>query len=594
MFGFIHRRLAVKLTIGYGVAVVGVAAAVGFFLTHQLEARALQQLESSLVTQARLMAYALPTPEIDLKERPPLQILAREMAGRGNCRVTLVAADGTVVADSDVPLERLASVENHRDRPEIQAALQGRVGCSTRQSATVRRGLFYVAVPVQKEGSVTGVVRVALPVTQVHELVMSVAGTLSAGLGLTVALIIGVSGWLARRMTRPLRAIADSAYRISRGELTARASVASQDEVGQLARAFNSMAQELQGKIREMETNRSQIEGILQGMIEGVLAVGPNGEILLINTAARNILGIRPDVPTGIRAKDLIRQPELQELIRPAGAMGQPRVHDLTLYAPSERALRVHATSCQAPTGRGSLLVFHDITDLKRLETLRRDFVANVSHELKTPLTAIQGAVETLLGGALKDADRGKPFVESIAEEAGRLRRLVDDLLALAQVESKQEELRPETLSLQAFLEKEAARHQPAARSRAVSLNLEPVSPGLALPADREHLAQAVGNLLDNAIQYNRPGGRVTLRASSDSGTCRIEVEDTGIGIPPEDLPRIFERFYRVDKGRSRETGGTGLGLSIVKHVAEAHNGSVEVESRSGSGSRFTLIFPLQ
>ncbi|MDO8729869.1 MAG: ATP-binding protein [Candidatus Omnitrophota bacterium] len=360
-----------------------------------------------------------------------------------------------------------------------------------------------------------------------------------------------------------------------------------------LAETLNSMAVQLQAQIRDLEAQRSQLEGILEGMTEGVLVEGPDGAILAINPAARNILGLEGEVPPGTRSGDLIRHPVLQEMIEQVRAGGRPRSRDLTLYSPSERHLRVRGDICRSPAGPAVLLVFHDITDLKRLENLRRDFVANVSHELKTPLTAIQGAVETLLGGALKDADRGKPFVESIAEESGRLRRLVDDLLTLAQVESKQEEIRPETIALQAFLEKEVARHQPAARSRAVSLNLEPVPPGLALPADREHLAQAVGNLLDNAIQYNRPGGRVTLKAFSDSGVCRIEVEDTGIGIPPEDLARIFERFYRVDKGRSRETGGTGLGLSIIKHIAEAHGGSVEVESRLGLGSRFTLMFPL-
>lgn len=366
------------------------------------------------------------------------------------------------------------------------------------------------------------------------------------------------------------------------------------NKTAELAETLNSMGVQLQAQIRDLEAQRSQLEGILEGMTEGVLVEGPGGVILAINPAARNILDIEGEVAAGTRSGDLIRHPVLQEMIEQIRAGGRPRSRDLTLYSPSERHLQVRGDICRSPAGPAVLLVFHDITDLKRLETLRRDFVANVSHELKTPLTAIQGAAETLLGGALKDADRGKPFVQSISEEASRLRRLVDDLLTLAQVESKQEEIRPETISLQAFLEKEVARHQPAARSRAVSLNLEPVPAGLVLPADREHLAQAVGNLLDNAIQYNRPGGRVTLRASSDSGACRIEVEDTGIGIPPEDLARIFERFYRVDKGRSRETGGTGLGLSIVKHVTETHGGSVEVESKQGLGSRFTLILPLK
>ncbi len=365
------------------------------------------------------------------------------------------------------------------------------------------------------------------------------------------------------------------------------------NKTAELADTLNSMAVQLQAQIRDLEAQRSQLEGILEGMTEGVLVEGPDGALLAINPAARNILDIEGEVPPGTRSGDLIRHPVLREMIEQVRAGGRPRSRELTLYSPSERHLRVRGDVCRSPAGPATLLVFHDITDLKRLETLRRDFVANVSHELKTPLTAIQGAVETLLGGALKDADRGKPFVQSIAEEAGRLRRLVDDLLTLAQVESR-DQLKRENVPLKNFLEAEVARHQASARSREVSLVLEPVPPGLALQADREQLAQAIGNLIENGIQYNRSGGRVTLRVSSGSSACRLEVEDTGIGIPPEDLARIFERFYRVDKGRSRETGGTGLGLSIVKHVAEAHNGSVEVESRAGSGSRFTLIFPFK
>ena len=355
-------------------------------------------------------------------------------------------------------------------------------------------------------------------------------------------------------------------------------------EVERARRRFQEEADKLQAKIRELEAGRSQMEGILQGMAEGVLAVGPDGKLLLINTAAREILGI---------AGNLIRQPELNEFIRRTLSNGQPQLCDLTLYAPAERHLRIHATACQTPDGRGALLVLHDITDLKRLENLRRDFVANVSHELKTPLTGIQGAVETLLDGAWKDPVHGRPFLESIAEESGRLGRLVDDLLTLAQVESRQTVLRKEPILLDAFLQNEVNRHRALAKAHKVSLELEPVSAGQILRGDREQLVQAVGNLLENGIKYNRPGGRVTVRAAVAGGDCRIEVEDTGIGIPAEDLARVFERFYRVDKGRSRESGGTGLGLSIVKHVAEAHGGAVEVESRPGQGTLFTLQLPL-
>ncbi len=384
-----------------------------------------------------------------------------------------------------------------------------------------------------------------------------------AGAGL---LVTGISGWRLRRVRRTLT---------------------------DLLASSRMTAETLQAKIQELETSRSQLEGILHSMAEGVFAVGPTGDLLLVNAAAREILGVAHGAAAGARAGDLIRQPELHELVRQTLATAAPQRRDLTLYAPSERHLRVHATVCQTPTGRGVLVVLHDITDLKRLETLRRDFVANVSHELKTPLTAIRGAVETLLEGALSDSTHARPFVESMAEESARLTRLVDDLLTLAQVESRQPAPPRDPIPVQVFLQEECVRYSPLAQAHQIALTTEEVSPSLTVLADRRELAQAVGNLLDNAIKYNHPGGRVTVRASAAPPACHIEVEDTGIGIPAEDLPRIFERFYRVDKARSRDTGGTGLGLSIVKHVAETHGGSVQVESQSGRGSRFTLTLPL-
>ena len=269
------------------------------------------------------------------------------------------------------------------------------------------------------------------------------------------------------------------------------------DALAETSKKLHSMETQLQARIRELEAQRSQLEGILQGMTEGVLVEGSDGGLLLINPAARGILGLEGEVAPGMQSFGLIRHPVLREMIDQVRAGGHPRARDLTLLSPSERHLRVRGDVCRSPAGPATLLVFHDITDLKRLETLRRDFVANVSHELKTPLTAIQGCVETLLGGALKDADRGQPFIESISEETGRLRRLVDDLLTLAQVESKEGEHKAERIELGPFLESEILRHRPEAAGLKVALNLETVPPEATLLADREQLSQAIGNLME-------------------------------------------------------------------------------------------------
>lgn len=594
MLGFIRRRLVAKLIAGYLLAVVGATMGVGFFLTRQLEIRALNQLEASLATQARLMEEAPSFPEIRLEARSTFQALARRWTQSIGGRVTVIALDGTVVADSGVPIEGLPQVENHRNRPEVQVALNGHVGRSIRRSATVKQELFYVAIPVRKADSVVGVLRVALPLTSVHELTGTVGRTLVAGLAFTVIGIILVSALLSFRITRPLTAISHSAHRFAQGELDTRVPSGNQDEIGALGQAFNTMAAQLQARLQELEASRSQIEGILQGMAEGVLAVSPDGRLLLINASARQILGMGSHVKPGHPVGEIIRYPELKELIQEALTTGQPRTRDVTLYVPTERHLRVHATSCRcAPAGSCALLVLHDITDLRHLEQIRREFVANVSHELKTPLTAIRGAVETLLEGALENRQYSRTFVVSIDEESTRLGRLVEDLLTLAQVESQQAASPREAIPFKSFLETEIARYEPLAKANQVTLICEVASADGAILADRNQLAQAIGNLLDNAIKYNRPSGRVILRASVADRQLKVEVEDTGIGIPSEDLPRIFERFYRVDKARSRETGGTGLGLSIVKHVAEAHGGSVQVESQLNHGSLFTLILPL-
>jgi len=287
MLGFIRRRLIAKLIAGYLLAVVGVTVGVGFFQTRQLGIRALNQLETSLVTQARLMEESPSFPEIRLEARPTFQALAHRWARSIDGRVTVIALDGTVVADSGVPIEGLPYVENHRDRPEVQAALNGHVGQSIRRSATVRQELFYVAIPIRKADSVVGILRVALPLTSVHELTGTVEKTLVAGLAFTVIGIILVSALLAFRITRPLTAISHSAHRFAQGELNARVPVGNQDEIGTLGQAFNTMAAQLQAKLQELEANRSQIEGILQGMAEGVLAVSPDGKLLLINVSAR-------------------------------------------------------------------------------------------------------------------------------------------------------------------------------------------------------------------------------------------------------------------------------------------------------------------
>ncbi len=412
------------------------------------------------------------------------------------------------------------------------------------------------------------------------------------GTGLAVILVLLAGLIFSLRVTRPLRRITDAARKFSGGDFDARVRPRGEDEVAELARAFNQMADQLNEKIRQVETGRNQIQGILEGMIEGVVVIGPSEELLLINSAAREILSIEHPVKPGSLLCEVTRAPEIQDLIRAVSETGRPQLKELTVYAPVERILRAQAAPYAAESGPGVLLVMHEITDIKRLEQLRREFVANVSHELKTPLAAIRGSVETLLDGALQDPAHNRTFVKAIAEESVRLDRLVDDLLTLAQIESRQELVRHEPILIQTFLDQELQRYLAVAQRAQVTLEWSVNPTSLSFLADRRQLAQAIGNLTDNAIKYNHPEGTVRVQAFRQGTEICFRVDDSGIGIPEVDLPRIFERFYRVDKDRSRETGGTGLGLAIVKHVAESHGGSVQVISRPGSGSCFILRFP--
>ena len=363
--------------------------------------------------------------------------------------------------------------------------------------------------------------------------------------------------------------------------------------IGTRGRAITAMTDQLISRVRELESQRNQAGAILESMVEGVCALDGKGRILWLNPSAQQLLGFGPLQTPQPLLTDLFRQPELDALITDVLQRRSPSACEVRAFTPSERLIRFQAAPCDG--GEAALvLVAQDVTEMRRLEGLRREFVANVSHELKTPLTSIQGLVETLLSGALEDQANNRRFVTLIDEDAKRLARLIDDLLELSQIESKAVPLQVRPVDLQALLGELAERLHPLLQERQVALELSLAADTPQVPADPDRLRQVFLNLLENAVKFNTPGGRVTVSAERRGETLRVAVQDTGIGIPPEDLPRIFERFYRVDKARSRQMGGTGLGLSIVKHLVELHRGTVEVDSQPGRGSVFAVNLPLQ
>ena len=410
-----------------------------------------------------------------------------------------------------------------------------------------------------------------------------------------LVLLTGVSSgaltwWARRRMSRFHEAIA----RLETGDPNLPHPGVASDAFGALDQTIAETAGTLQRRLSHLQAEAHDAHTILDSMVESVVALDLDGRMLWLNYSAQRLIGVAPDQAMGRRFTELFRSPDVEAVIQEALSRRQPSSREVRTSDLQERVIRFQAVPCEGDPRRATVvLVAHDVTEMRRLERLRREFVANVSHELKTPLTSIRSLVETLLGGALEDPAANRRFVSLIEQDTVRLTRLIDDLLELSQIESKATQLAQRPVNLRALLEDLRPRFAQRLQSRRVTLELLIAPDVPAVAGDDERLRQMFVNLLDNAIKFNTTNGQIRVSALADGAALRVRVEDTGIGIPPEDVPRIFERFYRVDKARSRELGGTGLGLSIVKHLVELHHGRIDVDSHVGHGSVFTLTLPL-
>jgi two-component system phosphate regulon sensor histidine kinase PhoR len=411
--------------------------------------------------------------------------------------------------------------------------------------------------------------------------------------GLTALAALGIAVSLARRTTRALQELHEGAERIASGDYGHKVYVSGRGEIAALALAFNYMSQRLAAQFAQLEEDRQQLRAILSGMVEGVVALDADQRILFSNDRAGELLDFSAPAVIGRRLWEVVRQRALQTIVRRALAEVTPAQEEITWNSPAARNLTVHAARLQGASGHGVVLVLHDTTELRRLENLRQEFVANVSHELKTPLSVIQASVETLIDGAMDDREHRGAFLERINDQAGRLHHLIVDLLSLARIEARAEVFSFEPVALADAVDACLERHRARAMSRQQLLESNGTAAERSVVwADEEALAQILDNLVDNALKYTPPGGRIGVRWYSEDSQVALEVADTGIGIPERDLPRIFERFYRVDKARSRQLGGTGLGLSIVKHLVQAMHGTVTAASELGKGTTFVIRLP--
>jgi two-component system, OmpR family, phosphate regulon sensor histidine kinase PhoR len=584
----LRSRILWKLFSGYVVLILLSTIIVGVLVSRQIEKETRVEIEQSLDVRATLLrAVALES----FSSHTKIQKRIRTLGLNTNTRFTIINPDGTVLADSE---EDPATMDNHANRPEILAARSHGHGITTRFSDTVDKEMMYYALPVKKGSLFLGYVRASLPLSVIDDRLSHVRTTVlfSIAMSILVALILGFI--VARGFAKPLTAMTAIAESMSGGNYNQRVSIDRKDEIGSLAMALNKMAWSSHERLETIALDNNKLLAILSGMVEGVVAVDKSETIIHLNEAAARILGVSSDVHR--RIWEVTHSQELCQVFSVALNEETEIRRKLKIVTSSkDQIVEVHASPFRDAGGGlvGAVAILYDVSELERLETIRRDFVANVSHELKTPITAIRGLVETLIDDEEISPENHRIFLTKTMNQTLRLSTIVTDLLALSRLESVGLDLIRAPLDLREVVTASMQVLLPVSEDKNILIESQIPDEAVEVLGDREALFQSVNNLLDNAIKYNSEKGTVTLHLYIDGENAVINVQDTGIGIEPLEQHRIFERFYRVDKARSRQLGGTGLGLSIVKHTALAHGGQLSVESIPGTGSTFQISIPL-
>ncbi len=582
-------KLSVKLFFVYAALNFGLAVAYVSLVAGWQKRLIEQQIELRL----RDTALALQDQVLELAaagRNDRLQRVAVNLAQAAKIRITIVGPAGAVLADSD---DDPSAMQNHLDRPEFQEAAQRGVGTAVRLSTTVRQRMSYLALRLNRDGQTAAFVRVALPLESIDAQTHALHRYLWISASVVGVIALALTYLIAGRIMRPLYRLTDAAEAVAAGDYQQRIPVGTADEVGTLARAVDHMRRALTRQVTELRENSQRLETVLSSMLEGVLAVNADQRVLFANDASRSLLGIETREVSGRPLLEVTRNRVVREAVEEAFRLDEPYEFEFQVSGLTRRYLAVRATRLPGEPCPGVVVVLYDISDLRRLENVRREFVANVSHELKTPLSAIKAYAETLRMGAIHDAEHNELFVARIEEQADRLHQLILDLLHLARVESGREAFDIRDVSLVRVIEGCLPTYRERAQAKQLTLEIEPSPVDVVIRADEGGLATIFDNLVGNAIQYTPQGGHVVIRCRAEGDSGLFEVEDTGVGISPRDQTRIFERFYRVDKARSRELGGTGLGLAIVKHLTQAFGGQVSVRSELGKGSVFQVRLPL-
>ena len=586
-----RQRLLWRLFPSYLLITLISLLAVSWYASEAMRQFFLDQTATDLKARAALLEKQI-SGLLSPLDAAAIDSISKEAGRLSATRITVILPDGKVIGDSR---EAPHLMDNHANRPEIMTALAGQTGKSMRFSNTLMQQMYYVAVPVKDRQKIVAVLRTALPATAVEAEIRSIQLKIALGGCIIALLAAGISWVISRRISQPIEQMKKSAEHFANGDLSHRLTPPQTEEMGGLADAMNQMAAQLNDRIETIIRQRNQLETVLASMLEGVIAIDTEERIVSINQTAARLFEKEPADCQGKSIQEIIRSPALQQFIRAAISNTNPTEEDITVFQNEERVIGVKGSPIfDANQDQiGTLVVFHDVTQLRRLENMRRDFVANVSHEIKTPLTAIKGFVETLQQGKVEKKQEKERFLGIIQKHVDRLDAIIEDLLALSRIEQEDDkkEIQFESVKIADVFQAAIQLCQPKAEKQNIHINLDCEKDTTAL-LDPALIEQAVVNLLDNAIKFSEPGSTIHVKSHHQGNEMILSVQDQGIGIAQKHLPRLFERFYRVDKARSRSMGGTGLGLAIVKHIAQAHGGHLTVDSKLGEGSHFSIHIP--
>ena len=585
------KRLLWQLYPSYLFSTLVSLLAATWFASISLKKSFLSQSAADLEARARLVEDQI-IERLSPLDKPGIDFFCKKIGERVSSRMTVILPSGKVVGDSDEDPSRM---DNHVDRPEVIRALKGEVGISTRYSRTLGEEVMYVGVPLVRDGKGVGVVRMSIPFIAIDEAMKGIEIRIALG-GLLIAIFAAiVSLWVSRRISRPLEEMKRGAKNFARGALDHRLAVPDTEEMRGLAEAMNQMAVQLSERIATVIRQRRELEAVLGSMVEGVIGVDTEERVINMNEAAARIFECPKAEAQGRSIQEVVRNPDLQGFVKMALSSEVPVEKDIFIYSEEERVLSGRGTVLRDAKGEraGALIVLNDVTRLHKLENIRKDFVANVSHEIKTPITAIKGFVETLRDSGEKTPEETERFLGIIHKHVNRLEAIVEDLMRLSRIEqgAEREEILLTKDRVQTVLQTAIQVCEGRAEEKKITIELS-CPEDITATIDSPLLEQAVVNLLDNAVKYSEHEKAIRVEAVQRDGETVIHIRDQGRGIAKEHLPRLFERFYRVDKARSRKMGGTGLGLAIVKHIVEVHGGHVEVESVLGKGSTFSIILP--